>query len=108
MRFAKLFFWTVFLFFTASASRRSYYLLPVLPAAAMLVARLLTTPLAELTRTARWLLITGYGLAAGGFVMAVVALAPAQQLLPEPLNQLPGLPAPWVFAAVWVLGIAGI
>ena len=40
-RFILIFFWATFAFFTASGSRRGYYLLPILRAAAMLVARIL-------------------------------------------------------------------
>ena len=45
--FALAYFWATFLFFTLSASRRSYYLLPILPAGALLIAQMLaanTTP----------------------------------------------------------------
>jgi 4-amino-4-deoxy-L-arabinose transferase-like glycosyltransferase len=49
-RFALSFFWAVFLFFTLSSSRRSYYLLPVLPAAALLVADIMAKPGAMLRR----------------------------------------------------------
>ena len=38
-RFALVYFWATFIFFTLSGSRRSYYLLPILPAGALLVAR---------------------------------------------------------------------
>lgn len=41
-RFALAYFWSTFLFFTLASSRRSYYLLPVLPACALLIGRLLT------------------------------------------------------------------
>src|SRR5260370_28728210 len=47
--FAIAFFWGTFIFFTLSASRRSYYLLPILPAASILVARLLSTQTPRLT-----------------------------------------------------------
>jgi 4-amino-4-deoxy-L-arabinose transferase-like glycosyltransferase len=42
-RFALVYFWGTFLFFTLASSRRSYYVLPILPAAALVIARLLTT-----------------------------------------------------------------
>src|SRR6202011_2058808 len=41
-RFVLVYFWATFIFFTLSGSRRSYYILPILPAAAILVARTLT------------------------------------------------------------------
>jgi 4-amino-4-deoxy-L-arabinose transferase-like glycosyltransferase len=53
--FALAYFWIVFIFFTLSASRRSYYLLPILPAAAMLIARMLASR-EELGRASRILL----------------------------------------------------
>ena len=57
-RFALVYFWATFIFFTLSGSRRSYYILPILPAAAMLVARMLAYP-GELRSTiARRLLIS--------------------------------------------------
>jgi 4-amino-4-deoxy-L-arabinose transferase-like glycosyltransferase len=40
--FALAYFWGTFIFFTLSASRRSYYLLPILPAVALLIARMLS------------------------------------------------------------------
>ncbi len=43
-RFALVYFWATFVFFTLSGSRRSYYILPILPAAAILVARTLAYP----------------------------------------------------------------
>jgi 4-amino-4-deoxy-L-arabinose transferase-like glycosyltransferase len=49
-RFALSFFWVVFLFFTLSSSRRSYYLLPVLPAASLLVAAAVARPGPSLRR----------------------------------------------------------
>ena len=38
-RFVLAYFWATFVFFTLSGSRRDYYLLPILPAAAIIVAR---------------------------------------------------------------------
>jgi 4-amino-4-deoxy-L-arabinose transferase-like glycosyltransferase len=54
-RFMLVFFWATFAFFTLSASRRSYYLLPILPAVALLVAHLLSLRREQLTRWARML-----------------------------------------------------
>ena len=51
-RFALVYFWATFIFFTLSGSRRSYYILPILPAAAILVARTLAYP-GELRSTDR-------------------------------------------------------
>ena len=59
-RLARAYFWAVFVFFTASASRRSYYLLPVLPAAALLIGRVLTAEHGELSALVRRLRIGGW------------------------------------------------
>ena len=65
-RLAAAYFWGVFLFFTLSASRRSYYLVPVLPAVALLVARLWTSPPDTLRPIARRLAGAGFALGAVG------------------------------------------
>ena len=56
-RFVLTFFWATFIFFTLSGSRRSYYLLPILPAAALMMGRMFTAPgpsLNRLTRVLHW------------------------------------------------------
>jgi 4-amino-4-deoxy-L-arabinose transferase-like glycosyltransferase len=68
--FVLVFFWTTFIFFTLSGSRRSYYILPILPAAAILVARAFTDAEADLSESVQRLLKIGYGL-----VIAVVAFS---------------------------------
>jgi len=92
-RFAAVYFWATFIFFTLSASRRSYYLLPVLPAGAILIARLLTTPQAELSTAAHRLLRVGQGVLLVVVGLAAVALLPPAWLFPDPWSTLP--PAPW-------------
>ncbi len=105
-RFARVYFWTVFAFFTLAASRRSYYLLPVLPAAAILIAGTLTALPGELRGVARRLRGVGWG------VLGVVALAagalllPPAWVLPAPYDQLPRLPYPAAFAAGWLATLA--
>jgi 4-amino-4-deoxy-L-arabinose transferase-like glycosyltransferase len=107
-RFILAFFWSLFVFFTLSASRRSYYLLPVLPAAALLVAALLTSRERERdeapvrTRT-RLVPLLGFGLAA----LAPIALIPSE-MRPAPLDRFPPLPAPAAFAAAWMVSVAGL
>ena len=59
--FALIYFWGTLAFFTVSRSRRSYYLLPILPAAALVVARLLCGYASELWAPARRLMKIGYG-----------------------------------------------
>ncbi|MBX9581855.1 MAG: glycosyltransferase family 39 protein [Gemmataceae bacterium] len=107
-RLARAYFWAVFLFFTASASRRSYYLLPVLPAAALLVGRLLAagdddlSPLARRLRSAGWVL-TGVALLISGLL-----LLPPSSVLPPPYDRLPPLPARGWLAAMWLVGVTGV
>jgi 4-amino-4-deoxy-L-arabinose transferase-like glycosyltransferase len=100
--FAMIFFWATFLFFTLSASRRSYYLLPILPAAALLVARLLATPTQEISRATRWSLLAGF--AALSLLVAGLGLAllPASWMLPGSWAHLPALPARAIFAGGWL------
>src|SRR5439155_24686413 len=81
---------------------RSYYLLPVLPAAALLTARLITTPLAELSMAVRRLLSVGFGTLTVALVVAGLALLPVAWLLPEPWAALPPLPAAPAFAIGWL------
>ncbi len=106
-RFARVFFWATFAFFTLSSSRRSYYLMPLLPAGALLVGRLLAAP-QELSRVARRLLHLGFGLTAGAVLLAGVALLPPEWLLPEPWCRLPTAPSRHVLAVCWMGSIAGI
>src|SRR5205814_7675510 len=88
-RFALIFFWATFAFFTLSASRRSYYLLPILPAAALLIARLLAARGEELTRAARIALKVGFGSVGVLVVGAGVAAVLPRSDFPHPIAQLP-------------------
>jgi 4-amino-4-deoxy-L-arabinose transferase-like glycosyltransferase len=101
-RFVLVCFWATFLFFTFSSSRRSYYLLPVLPAASMLIARLLTRDRGSLRLSASLLLRGGYGLLALVAAASLVLLLPPSWVFPNPWNQIPALPFAWVFAALWL------
>ncbi len=104
-RFTRVYFWATFAFFTLSSSRRSYYLMPLLPAGALLVARLLAAP-QELSLAARRLLRLGFGVTVVGVVLAGAALLPPARFLPEPWGRLPSAPAWPILAACW-LGGAG-
>ncbi len=90
-RFALVYFWATFIFFTLSGSRRSYYILPILPAAAILIARTLAYP-GELRSTfARRLLAVGYVIVA---FAAIAGISPADSRVggsAEPLRRAPGL-----------------
>lgn len=107
-RLARSYFFAVFLFFTAASSRRSYYLLPITPAVALLVARLLTArsgdlrPLARGLRTAGWLLVGAAVMAAGVVMFEPTVISNITYL------QLPPLPVwgrGWL-AATWMLAFA--
>ncbi len=107
-RFLLAFFWGIFAFFTLAASRRSYYLLPILPAGAMLVARLLTTPREQLCRSARILLVAGFGtlaIAVAGATIAFLASAWRPAGISAGYPALPGLP---ILAVLWLACLATI
>ncbi len=105
--FALAYFWGTFAFFTLSASRRSYYLLPILPAGAFLIARLLTQR-EPVARGVQVLLRTGFFLLATAVGVSALALAPLHGFLPEPWDHLPGLPGPIAFAIAWLIAAACI
>ncbi|MGH7932696.1 MAG: ArnT family glycosyltransferase [Candidatus Binataceae bacterium] len=107
-RFVLVFFWATFIFFTASGSRRSYYLLPILPAAAILVARLLGTPRESLSTTVRRLLNLGYGVIVAAVLFSTLAFVPPSWFLPHPYSTLPPAPDRAFFAVYWVLAVAAI
>jgi 4-amino-4-deoxy-L-arabinose transferase-like glycosyltransferase len=107
-RFALIYFWATFIFFTLSGSRRSYYILPILPAAAMLVARTLAYP-GELRSTfAHRLLTIGYAIVAFAAVAGIVLLVPAWAILPSPYDALPDLPAKSAFIVFWIASVAAV
>lgn len=106
-RFALVYFWATFVFFTLSGSRRSYYLLPILPAASLIVARLLTSPAGSLSSIAWWLTRFGYWLLAFATIFAFLALLPPRWIMPR-LDQLPMMPAPMLYGAFWIAAVAGV
>jgi 4-amino-4-deoxy-L-arabinose transferase-like glycosyltransferase len=107
-RFALVYFWATFVFFTLSGSRRSYYLLPILPAGSLIVARLLTSSAASLDRVAWWLTRCGYWLVAIATMFAFMALLPPSWIMPRPFDELPMLPAPMLYAGIWIASVAGV
>jgi 4-amino-4-deoxy-L-arabinose transferase-like glycosyltransferase len=107
-RFILAFFWATFIFFTLSGSRRSYYLLPILPAAAMLIARTLAEPLPELTVWARRLVVIGYAVIVIAVAVSSLAFIPPHRFLPRPYAFLPLAPEQPVFAVFWIGSIIAI
>src|ERR1700689_2979641 len=107
-RFVLVYFWATFIFFTLSGSRRSYYILPILPAAAMLVARTLAYPGELRSMIARRLLTLGYAIVAFAAIGGIVLLIPAWAILPSPYDALPDLPAKPAFIVLWILSVAAV
>jgi 4-amino-4-deoxy-L-arabinose transferase-like glycosyltransferase len=107
-RFALVYFWATFIFFTLSGSRRSYYILPILPAGAMLVARTLAYPGEMRSTMARRLLAAGYAILALAAIASIVLFVPAWAILPSPYDALPDLPDKSVFAVVWIASLGTI
>ncbi len=105
---ARIYFWTVFAFFTVSASRRNYYLLPILPAASLLVARTLVAGHADLPVWVQRLRTLGYGLFAVALPLAGVLLLSPADHLPAPWDALPNLPARTLFAIGWIACLAAL
>jgi len=98
-------FWAIFLFFTIASSRRSYYLLPVLPGMALLVSKLLLAPHDVLNRWAARLRSAGWVMLGIAFVPIGLAVLPPADVLPSPYNALPPLPARWCLGIGWLLGL---
>ncbi len=107
-RFALVYFWATFIFFTLSGSRRSYYILPILPAAAILVARTLAYPGELRSMIARRLLTVGYAIVAFAAIASIVLLIPAWAILPSPYDVLPDLPAKSAFIVFWIVSVGAI
>jgi 4-amino-4-deoxy-L-arabinose transferase-like glycosyltransferase len=101
-RFALVYFVATFLFFTLSASRRSYYLLPVLPAGALLVARLLTAPAETVAPMTRFAMKAGFAALSGVVVAAGAALLPHEWLLAGSWRHLPAAPSLEIVVIAWI------
>ena len=107
-RFALVYFWATFIFFTISGSRRSYYILPILPAAAILVARTLAYPGELRSMIARRLLTVGYAIVALAACAGIILLIPAWAVLPSPYDTLPDLPAKAAFIVFWIASVVAV
>ena len=100
-RFVLAYFWATFVFFTLSGSRRDYYLLPILPAAAIIVARFFSAPWKAWIGRLSWLMNVGFLLLL--FSVAVLVVISAIGLFvpavrPEPFINLP----PLVERTLWI------
>ncbi|HVB82058.1 MAG TPA: glycosyltransferase family 39 protein [Candidatus Binataceae bacterium] len=107
-RFALVYFWATFIFFTLSGSRRSYYLLPILPAAALLVARTLATPMQSLSPLGRRLLELGYAVVAIGVAGGAIVMLPPQWILRGRLATLPPAPDRAIYAMCWAISLLAV
>jgi 4-amino-4-deoxy-L-arabinose transferase-like glycosyltransferase len=102
-RFALICFWGTFVFYTLAASRRSYYLLPILPFAGLLLARLFTTPRAVLSPLA-WRLVQ---LGVGFLFLALVGMGLCLVLPMSSWLEFPAAPFPWLLGCSAVVCLAG-
>jgi 4-amino-4-deoxy-L-arabinose transferase-like glycosyltransferase len=107
-RFALAYFVATFLFFTLSASRRSYYLLPVLPAGALLVARLLTAPTETVTPMTRLATKAGFAALSGVVVAAGASVLPHEWLLTGSWRLLPAVPSLGIVVIAWIGCVTGL
>ncbi len=107
-RFALVYFWGLFVFFTLSSSRRGYYLLPILPAGSLLLARLLADRSQALGRIVFSLLSSGYLLIGLVSLLSVAALLPVSSILPAPWDALPALPCRGMILVLWILCAVGV
>ncbi|MGO9264940.1 MAG: ArnT family glycosyltransferase [Candidatus Binataceae bacterium] len=101
-RFVLTFFWATFLFFTLSGSRRSYYLLPILPAAALMMARMFTAPGTSPNGLTRILLKSGFVVLIAGVAISTLAFIPPHFFLPNPWGLLPAAPDRTILAIYWI------
>lgn len=104
--FAMVYFISMFVFFTLASSRRSYYLLPVLPGAAVLIASLFATEYSKLNKWAGFLIKASSYLLLGVVASMLVLLVPAENILPYPWNTLPQLPYGLIFGLMVISTLA--
>lgn len=107
-RFALVYFWATFVFFTLSGSRRSYYLLPILPAAALLVARTLAMPAESLSPLTRRLLRLGYGIIAIAVAGGAIVMIPPAWIFRGSMATLPAAPDRAIYAICWAVSLLSV
>lgn len=101
--FALVYFWGTLAFFTISRSRRTYYLLPIAPSAALVVARLLCERAENLWAPARRLMKLGYGVLAAMVIGFGIGFLIPASMRPGPFSLLPPSPARLIFLAGWLI-----
>ncbi len=104
-RLIRVYFWAVFVFFTISASRRSYYLLPVLPPASILIAYFISRSRTELGRIPLRIRDVGWGIFCVGAMLCGLGLLSPSWVLPVLYNEFPPLPYRGLFAIGWLAGL---
>lgn len=97
--FAWCYFLGVFVFFTMASSRRSYYLLPILPSVAWLISGLFSSDRASWKKPVRLLFNLAIGLVILLAMGLVLPVFPGNKVLPDPWNQFPQLPQGWFLIA---------
>jgi 4-amino-4-deoxy-L-arabinose transferase-like glycosyltransferase len=98
-RFALICFWGTLAFFTLAASRRSYYLLPILPFAGLLLARLFAARREAIAPLA-WRLLQGGTVA---LALALVGLGVCLVLPTGAWLDVPAPPLPWLLGGIAVV-----
>jgi 4-amino-4-deoxy-L-arabinose transferase-like glycosyltransferase len=104
-RFVLVFFWTTFIFFTLSGSRRSYYILPIVPAASILTARVFMVSEKGSSTASAVLLKVGFGFVVSAVILLAVVLFTPHTLLPPPYAFLPTPQRPAILAACWMISL---
>ncbi len=85
-----------------------YYLLPILPAAALLVARMLATPIEALSPLTRRVLWLGYAVIAIAVVGGAIVMIPPRWIFKGAMATLPAAPDRAIYAICWAVSLLAI
>jgi 4-amino-4-deoxy-L-arabinose transferase-like glycosyltransferase len=107
-RFVLVYFWATFVFYTLSGSRRSYYILPILPAAALIIARVLIYQCEIASRAPKFFIKFGYGVIAVAIAAAIAMLIPPHAILQGKMASFPGAPAQAAIVICWIVSLASV
>jgi 4-amino-4-deoxy-L-arabinose transferase-like glycosyltransferase len=107
-RLVLAYFWATFLFFTLSGSRRSYYIVPILPAVALVVATTITRREAFQSLLGARLFKYGFAVLAIATLGGVLALLPPSAVLWGRFATLPPAPARGLYLVLWLIAAAAI